>query len=146
MATALIKCLALGKRKRELMDETPARQRDSYVLINGFYECFLHKRNIAGSVPCGGFPRFPGLCGAWRDQSMYPAKHSVAPLLLGKHCAVPGTRHWLRQAHMTVGPGDQQAAADVQSTADFLFKVKALPTALATAPIIDHSFQQALTH
>lgn len=77
---------------------------------------------------------------------MYPAKHSVAPLLLGKHQAVPGTRHWLRQAHMTVGPVDQQAAADVQSTADFLFKVKALPTVLATAPIIDHSFQQTLTH
>jgi len=30
-----------------------------------------------------------------------------------------------------------------QSTADFLFKVKALPAALATAPIIDSSFQQA---
>lgn len=77
---------------------------------------------------------------------MYPAQQSVAPLLLGKHCAVPGMSHWLRQAHMTVGPVDQQAAADVQSTADFPFKVKALPTALATAPIIDHSFQQALTH
>ncbi len=45
---------------------------------------------------------------------------------------------------MTVGPVDQQAAADLQSTADFLFKVKALPAALATAPIIDSSFQQAL--
>lgn len=56
------------------------------------------------------------------------------------------SRHWLRQAHMTVGPVDQQAAADLQSTADFLFKVKALPAALATAPIIDHSFEQALTH
>lgn len=55
------------------------------------------------------------------------------------------SRHWLRQAHMTVGPVDQQAAADLQSTADFLFKVKALPAALATAPIIDSSFQQALT-
>ncbi|WP_367375149.1 ABC transporter substrate-binding protein [Pseudomonas lini] len=54
------------------------------------------------------------------------------------------SRHWLRQAHMTVGPVDQQAAADLQSTADFLFKVKALPAALATAPIIDSSFQQAL--
>ncbi|MVV50574.1 ABC transporter substrate-binding protein [Pseudomonas sp. PB120] len=54
------------------------------------------------------------------------------------------SRHWLRQAHMTVGPVDAQAASDLQSTADFLFKVKALPTALATAPIIDHSFQQAL--
>lgn len=56
------------------------------------------------------------------------------------------SRHWLRQAHMTVGPVDQQAAADLQSTADFLFKVKALPAALATAPIIDNSFQRALTH
>jgi NitT/TauT family transport system substrate-binding protein len=54
------------------------------------------------------------------------------------------SRHWLRQAHMTVGPVDQQAATDLQSTADFLFKVKALPTALATAPIIDNSFQKAL--
>ncbi|MGE8185893.1 ABC transporter substrate-binding protein [Pseudomonas sp. NPDC086278] len=56
------------------------------------------------------------------------------------------SRHWLRQAHMTVGPVDAQAAADLQSTADFLFKVKALPTALATAPIIDNSFEQALAH
>ena len=55
------------------------------------------------------------------------------------------SRHWLRQAHMTVGPVDAQAAADLQSTADFLFKVKALPAALATAPIIDSSFQQAFT-
>lgn len=54
------------------------------------------------------------------------------------------SRHWLRQAHMTVGPVDAQAADDLQSTADFLFKVKALPAALATAPIIDSSFQQAL--
>src|SRR5476651_1305082 len=54
------------------------------------------------------------------------------------------SRHWLRQAHMTVGPVDQQAAADLQSTADFLFKVKALPAALATAPIIDNSFQKSL--
>jgi NitT/TauT family transport system substrate-binding protein len=54
------------------------------------------------------------------------------------------SRHWLRQAHMSVGPVDQQAAADLQSTADFLFKVEALPAALATAPIIDSSFQQAL--
>ncbi|MCU1761615.1 ABC transporter substrate-binding protein [Pseudomonas sp. 14P_8.1_Bac3] len=53
------------------------------------------------------------------------------------------SRHWLRQAHMTVGPVDAQAAKDLQSTADFLFKVKALPTELATAPIIDNSFQQA---
>ncbi|UST67218.1 ABC transporter substrate-binding protein [Pseudomonas moraviensis] len=56
------------------------------------------------------------------------------------------SRHWLRQAHMSVGPVDQQAAADLQSTADFLFKVKALPAPLATAGIIDTSFQQALTH
>jgi len=54
------------------------------------------------------------------------------------------SRHWLRQAHMTVGPVDAQAATDLQSTADFLFKVKALPTALATAPIIDRSFQHSL--
>ncbi|MFJ7793983.1 ABC transporter substrate-binding protein [Pseudomonas sp. NPDC096950] len=53
------------------------------------------------------------------------------------------SRHWLRQAHMTVGPVDQQAAADLQSTADFLFKVKALPAAFATAPIIDNSFQKS---
>ncbi|VVO27181.1 hypothetical protein PS723_04695 [Pseudomonas fluorescens] len=45
---------------------------------------------------------------------------------------------------MTVGPVDQQAATDLQSTADFLFKVKALSAPLATAPIIDHSFEQAL--
>ena len=56
------------------------------------------------------------------------------------------SRHWLRQAHMTVGPVDQQAATDLQSTADFLFKVKALPAPLATAGIIDTSFQQALAH
>ena len=54
------------------------------------------------------------------------------------------SRHWLRRAHMSVGPVDQQAAADLQSTADFLFKVKALPAPLATAGIIDSSFQQAL--
>lgn len=53
------------------------------------------------------------------------------------------SRHWLRQAHMTVGPVDAQAAADLQSTADFLFKVKALPAALATAPIIDRSFDRS---
>jgi NitT/TauT family transport system substrate-binding protein len=44
---------------------------------------------------------------------------------------------------MTVGPVDTQAAADLQSTADFLFKVKALPTALAIAPIIDRSFDRS---
>ncbi|ROL63396.1 sulfonate ABC transporter substrate-binding protein [Pseudomonas protegens] len=54
------------------------------------------------------------------------------------------SRHWLRQAHLTLGPVDPQAASDLQSTADFLFKVKALPAPLATAPLIDHSFQQAL--
>ncbi|AJO78781.1 ABC transporter substrate-binding protein [Pseudomonas sp. MRSN 12121] len=54
------------------------------------------------------------------------------------------SRHWLRQAHMTVGPVDQQAAADLQSTADFLFKVKALPAPLATATVVDRSFTQAL--
>ena len=54
------------------------------------------------------------------------------------------SRHWLRQAHMSVGPVDRQAAADLQSTADFLFKVKALPVPLATAGIIDTSFSQAL--
>ena len=53
------------------------------------------------------------------------------------------SRHWLRQAHLSVAQVDPQAAADLQSTADFLFKVKALPAALATAPIIDSSFQQA---
>ena len=56
------------------------------------------------------------------------------------------SRHWLRQAHMSVGPVDQQAAADLQSTADFLFKVNALPAPLATAGIIDTSFNQALSH
>lgn len=55
------------------------------------------------------------------------------------------SRHWLRQAHMSVGPVDRQAAADLQSTADFLFKVKALPAPLATAGIIDTSFSQALS-
>ncbi|EJL04233.1 aliphatic sulfonates family ABC transporter, periplasmic substrate-binding protein [Pseudomonas fluorescens Q2-87] len=55
------------------------------------------------------------------------------------------SRHWLRQAHMSIGPVDQQAAADLQGTADFLFKVKALPTPLATAGIIDTSFSQALS-
>lgn len=55
------------------------------------------------------------------------------------------SRHWLRQAHMTVGPVDAQAATDLQSTADFLFKVKALPTAFNTAPIIDNTFQQSFT-
>ncbi|WP_016705140.1 ABC transporter substrate-binding protein [Pseudomonas chlororaphis] len=55
------------------------------------------------------------------------------------------SRHWLRQAHMSVGPVDQQAAADLQSTADFLFKVKALPAPLATATVVDTSFTQALS-
>jgi len=55
------------------------------------------------------------------------------------------SRHWLRQAHMNVGPVDPQAAADLQSTADFLFKVKALPAPLATAGIIDTSFSQAFS-
>lgn len=54
------------------------------------------------------------------------------------------SRHWLRQAHMTVGPVDRQAAADLQSTADFLFRVKALPAPLVTAPVIDGSFAEAL--
>ncbi|WP_434700285.1 ABC transporter substrate-binding protein [Pseudomonas sp. D1-1] len=56
------------------------------------------------------------------------------------------SRHWLRQAHMSVGPVDQQSAADLQSTADFLFKVKALPAPLATAGVIDTSFNQAFSH
>ncbi|WMI97115.1 ABC transporter substrate-binding protein [Pseudomonas chlororaphis subsp. aurantiaca] len=55
------------------------------------------------------------------------------------------SRHWLRQAHMSVGPVDQKAAADLQSTADFLFKVKALPAPLATATVVDTSFTQALS-
>ncbi|SDB10756.1 ABC transporter substrate-binding protein [Pseudomonas sp. NFACC13-1] len=55
------------------------------------------------------------------------------------------SRHWLRQAHMSVGPVDRQAAADLQSTADFLFKVKALSAPLATAGMIDTSFSQALS-
>ncbi|WIE52807.1 ABC transporter substrate-binding protein [Pseudomonas sp. GM17] len=55
------------------------------------------------------------------------------------------SRHWLRQAHMSVGPVDPQAAADLQSTADFLFKVKALPAPLATATVVDRSFTQALS-
>ncbi|EJL06663.1 ABC transporter substrate-binding protein [Pseudomonas chlororaphis] len=55
------------------------------------------------------------------------------------------SRHWLRQAHMSVGPVDSQAAADLQSTADFLFKVKALPAPLATATVVDTSFTQALS-
>ncbi|SEK88645.1 NitT/TauT family transport system substrate-binding protein [Pseudomonas sp. NFIX51] len=55
------------------------------------------------------------------------------------------SRHWLRQAHMSVGPVDRQAAADLQSTADFLFKVKALPAPLATATVVDTSFTQALS-
>lgn len=56
------------------------------------------------------------------------------------------SRHWLRQAHMSVGPVDQQSAADLQRTADFLFKVKALPAPLATAGVIDTSFNQAFSH
>ncbi|WP_434652178.1 ABC transporter substrate-binding protein [Pseudomonas sp. R3-56] len=56
------------------------------------------------------------------------------------------SRHWLRQAHMSVGPVDQQSAADLQSTADFLFKVKALSAPLATAGVIDTSFNQAFSH
>jgi len=63
-----------------------------------------------------------------------------------KPISISRSRHWLRQAHMTVGPVDTQAATDLQSTADFLFKVKALPAPLATAGIIDTSFQQALAH
>ncbi|SFQ56850.1 NitT/TauT family transport system substrate-binding protein [Pseudomonas sp. NFPP07] len=55
------------------------------------------------------------------------------------------SRHWLRQAHMSVGPVDPQAAADLQSAADFLFKVKALPAPLATATVVDTSFTQALS-
>ncbi|ROL77789.1 sulfonate ABC transporter substrate-binding protein [Pseudomonas chlororaphis] len=55
------------------------------------------------------------------------------------------SRHWLRQAHMSVGPVDPQAAADLQSTADFLFKVKALSAPLATATVVDTSFTQALS-
>src|SRR5471030_475897 len=69
MATALIRCLALRKRKRELMGATPARQRDSYVLIIGLYKCVLHKRNIAGSVPCVGFHGFRGFLGVFDVRS-----------------------------------------------------------------------------
>lgn len=46
---------------------------------------------------------------------------------------------------MTVGRVDAQAAKDLRSTADLLFKVKALPAELATAPIIDPSCEQAFT-
>ncbi|MBP5143276.1 hypothetical protein HUT00_31810, partial [Pseudomonas chlororaphis] len=38
-----------------------------------------------------------------------------------------------------------KAAADLQSTADFLFKVKALPAPLVTATVVDTSFTQALS-
>lgn len=54
------------------------------------------------------------------------------------------SRHWLRQAKLTVGPVDAQAAKDIQGTADFLHKVEVLPTAFDTRKVIDTSFSTAL--
>lgn len=54
------------------------------------------------------------------------------------------SRHWLRQAKLTVGPVDAQAAKDFQGTADFLHKAEVLPVAFDTRKVIDTSFAQAL--
>ncbi|WP_448681225.1 ABC transporter substrate-binding protein [Pseudomonas nicosulfuronedens] len=53
------------------------------------------------------------------------------------------SRHWIGQAAMSVGPVDQQAAADYQGTADFLLQTGALPKAFDTSSVIDTSFAGA---
>jgi NitT/TauT family transport system substrate-binding protein len=54
------------------------------------------------------------------------------------------SRHWLRQARLTVGAVDAPAAKDLQATADFLHKVDVLP-AFDTRKVIDTSFTPALS-
>ncbi|MBV8620975.1 MAG: ABC transporter substrate-binding protein [Curvibacter sp.] len=54
------------------------------------------------------------------------------------------SRHWLKQAQLTVEPVDAQAARDLQGTADFLHKVGVLAAPLDTRPLIDPSFTPAL--
>ena len=53
------------------------------------------------------------------------------------------SRHWIGQANMSVGPVDEQAAADYQATADFLVETGALPKPFATQAVIDTSFSSA---
>lgn len=55
------------------------------------------------------------------------------------------SRHWLREAKLTVGPVDAQAAKDIQGTADFLHKVEVLPVAFDTRTVIDTSFTPSLS-
>jgi electron transfer flavoprotein alpha/beta subunit len=66
------------------MGKTPARQRDSYVLIIGLDECFLHKRNIAGSVPYAGTCGFQGIFEVFQGELLLAGKQSAEPLLLGQ--------------------------------------------------------------
>jgi NitT/TauT family transport system substrate-binding protein len=53
------------------------------------------------------------------------------------------SRHWIGQADMSVGPVDANAAADYQSTADFLVQTGALPKTFDTKTVIDTSFSSA---
>lgn len=52
-------------------------------------------------------------------------------------------RHWIDQAHMTLGPVDEQAARDYQNTADFLTSTGSLAGHFAVHPVIDTSFAGA---
>lgn len=54
------------------------------------------------------------------------------------------SRHWLRQAKLTVAPVDARAIGDLQVTADFLHKVNVLPAALDVNKVIDTSFNATL--
>lgn len=55
------------------------------------------------------------------------------------------SRRWLRQAKLTAGPVDAQAAKDIQATADFLTKVEVLPAHFDTRTVIDTSFTAELS-
>jgi len=54
------------------------------------------------------------------------------------------SRHWLREAKLTVYPVDAKATADLQVTADFLHKEKVLPATLDVRKVIDTSFNATL--
>jgi hypothetical protein len=53
-----------------------------------FYEWFLRKRNIAGSVPCGGFRAGSRFGVGSEAKGMLPGKQSVESLLLSKQCCL----------------------------------------------------------
>jgi NitT/TauT family transport system substrate-binding protein len=54
------------------------------------------------------------------------------------------SRHWLRQAGLTVLPLDEVAIRDFQLTADFLHREKVLPAPLDVSKVTDTSFNRVL--